>query len=74
MAIVIGGRAYELISTVARQFGVDYGTLYRAVQAGKIPSIHLPRRCLVDLKAAQKFCHKWRETAKPPRKRAGNQQ
>jgi len=74
MALIINGRAYELITVVARQFGVDYATLYRAVQVGEIPSLRLPRRCLVDLMAAQKFCHKRKKNAKPPTKRAGNQQ
>jgi len=68
MALIINNRAYELITVVARQFRVNYGTLYRAVQEGKIPSLHLSRRCLVDLEVAQEFC----QTRKDLRNRRRN--
>jgi len=55
MAIIVNGRPYELVTTVAKQLGISRLVLYRATQSGKIPYIRIAGRRLVDLEAAQLF-------------------
>jgi excisionase family DNA binding protein len=55
MAVMINGRPYELISVVAKQYGIGRFTLYRATQTGKIPYVRIGRQRLIDLEAFEKF-------------------
>jgi excisionase family DNA binding protein len=55
MAVMINGRPYELISVVAKQYGIGRFTLYRATKTGKIPYVRIGRQRLIDLEAFEKF-------------------
>jgi excisionase family DNA binding protein len=55
MAVMINGRPYELISVVAKQYGIGRFTLYRATQTGKIPYVRIGRQRLIDLEAFEQF-------------------
>jgi len=55
MAIIVGGKTYELISKVAQQLGTTIPVLRRASERGLIPFIRIGRHRLIDLEAAQHF-------------------
>lgn len=58
------GEPYALITEVSKELGVSLSTLYRAIKSGKIRSITLNRRRLINLEDTRKWYASWEQQRK----------